>query len=219
MSTLSPAFIIDDDEFFRVAMDSVLRERFGVEKVEICETAEHAIAQLSNGTRFGLGLVDLNMPGVENRSFLGTLKALQPDNRLVVMSASKSRADILMALRAGAQGFINKGLGISETEVALRQIASGAVYLPPFTPQSADVGIVRNADDLKTHASLDSFTPRQMEVLELLVAGQPNKGIARSLDIHPSTVKFHLSIIFRILGTANRVEAALLGSHLLDERA
>lgn len=216
-STLSPVIVIDDDEFFRVAIDTVLRGRFDVDRVTVCATAQDAIAQLSSGTRFGLGLVDLNMPGIDNRHLLDTLKAAQPEMRLVVLSASRSREDILMALSAGAHGFINKGLGINETEVAIRQIATGAVYVPPFTPQGSTAEDLQDTGTEISSARLAALTPRQLQVLRLLVAGQPNKGIARALDINPSTVKFHLSFIFRILGASNRVEAAMLGAHLLME--
>lgn len=215
LSKLSPVIVIDDDEFFRVAIESVLRKRFGVKEIVICATAQDAIAQLSNSSSFRLGLVDLNMSGIDNRHLLDTLKTAQPDIRLVVLSASRSREDILMALSAGAQGFINKGLGIGETEIALQQIAEGAVYVPPFTPQSAEIDARRDTRGARSPALLAALTPRQLEVLELLVEGQPNKGIARALDISHSTVKFHLSFIFRILGAANRVEAAMLGADLL----
>lgn len=216
ISGLSPVIVIDDDEFFRVAMDAVLGEWFGTDSVVTCATAEEAVDQLSNGTDFGLGLVDLNMPGMDNRDLLNTLKAAQPGIRLVVLSASRSREDILMALSAGAHGFINKGLGIGEAESAIRQIAGGAVYVPPFTPQTDMAPPQGKSSGKRSSASLDALTPRQMEVLRLLVAGQPNKGIARALGINPSTVKFHLSFIFQTLGVSNRVEAATLGTRLLQ---
>lgn len=212
VSTISPVIIVDDDEFFRVAISTVLRDRFGVEKIVVCATTQEAFGQMSDGTRFGLALVDLNMPGIGNRDLLNEMKAAQPEMRLVVLSASRDREDILMALGVGAQGFVNKGLGINETEVAIRQIADGAVYVPPFTPQS---GTCNATDEPGSSASLSALTPRQIEVLHLLIEGQQNKEIARALDINISTVKFHLSFIFRILGAENRVEAAMLGARLL----
>lgn len=217
LSMLSPVIIIDDDEFFRVAMYSVLRDRFGVETVIACATSDEANEHLSGNVSFGLGLVDLNMPGIDNRDLLDSVKAIQPQIRLVVLSASRSRKDILMALSAGAQGFINKGLGIGETEAALQQIADGGVYVPPFTPQSDEPKETVVSETPSSGFSLKALTPRQLEVLRLLVAGQPNKGIARALDINHSTVKFHLSYIFRILGASNRVEAAILGAKLLAQ--
>jgi DNA-binding NarL/FixJ family response regulator len=216
LSDFSPVLVIDDDEFFRVAIETVLRDRLGVETVIICATARDAIAQLSGGTRFGLCLVDLNMDGIDNRKLLGGFKAAQPDSRLVVLSASRSQEDILMALSAGAHGFINKGMGIAETEAALRQIAGGAVYVPAFTPQSATLADAQDTPEGRPSVSVEALTPRQLDVLRLLVAGQSNKGIARALNINPSTVKFHLSFIFQILGAANRVEAAVLGAHMLE---
>lgn len=217
LATLSPVIVIDDDEFFRVAIDTVLRESFGVEKVVICETAQDAVEQLSSGISFGLSLVDLNISGIDNRKLLDTFKTAQPESRLVVLSASRSREDILMALSLGAQGFINKGMGIGETGAALQQIADGAVYVPPFTPQSEGAATGPETEGESPATALAALTPRQMEVLRLLVAGHPNKGIARELDINPSTVKFHLSFIFQILGVSNRVEAAMLGAKLFKD--
>lgn len=217
LSDFSPVLVIDDDEFFRVAIDTVLRERFGVETVVICATAQDAIAQLSGGTRFGLCLVDLNMDGIDNRKLLDGFKARQPGSRLVVLSASRSQEDILMALSAGAHGFINKGMGIAETEAALRQIAGGAVYVPAFTSQWGTSADGQETPQKRPSVHVDAFTPRQLDVLRLLVEGQSNKGIARALNINPSTVKFHLSFVFQILGAANRVEAAVLGAQLLED--
>ncbi len=217
LSDFSPVLVIDDDEFFRVAIDTVLRERFGVETVVICATAQDAIAQLSGGTRFGLCLVDLNMDGIDNRKLLDGFKARQPGSRLVVLSASRSQEDILMALSAGAHGFINKGMGIAETEAALRQIAGGAVYVPAFTSQWGTSADGQETPEKRPSVHVDAFTPRQLDVLRLLVEGQSNKGIARALNINPSTVKFHLSFVFQILGAANRVEAAVLGAQLLED--
>lgn len=215
LAALSPVIVIDDDEFFRVAIDAVLRDRFGVETVFSCATAQEAIGELCGDTVFGLGLVDLNMPGIDNRELLDRFRAAQPRSRLVVLSSSRSRDDILMALSAGANGFINKGLGIGETQAALQQIANGAVYVPPFTPQS-EITADEPEKAVEQHSVLiASLTPRQLQVLRLLVAGLSNKGIARELGINPSTVKFHLSFIFQILGVSNRVEAAMVGADLL----
>ena len=217
LSTLSPVIVIDDDEFFRVAIDAVLRERFGVDEVIVCGSVPEAVRQLSDGPRFGLGLVDLNLSGMDNRALLDALKAAQPGVPLVVLSASRAREDILMALSEGAHGFIHKGLGIGETERALRQIAGGSVYVPPFTPQSNEPERHEGHPRAATTAELSALTPRQREVLELLVSGKSNKAIARALCINLSTVKFHLSFIFRILGASNRVEAAMVGAELLHE--
>ncbi|MEI4263994.1 response regulator transcription factor [Roseovarius sp. D0-M9] len=215
LSELVPIIIIDDDDFFQVAIEKVLRSQFDVQTIVVCAAAEEAIAQLTSGTRFGLALVDLNMPGIDNKQLLDTLKAAQPDIRLVVLSASRAQEDILMALSAGAQGFINKGLGIGEMEAALQQITEGVVYVPPFPPQSDEPNVAPKTK--LALVPLSTLTPRQLDVLRLIVVGQPNKGIAKALNISHSTVRFHISCIFQILGVSNRVEVATLGAQMLKE--
>lgn len=212
--TIAPVIVIIDDDFFRIAMDAVLQEWFGTGTVVTCATAKEAGEQLSNGTDFGLGIVDLNMPGIDIHDLLSPLIAAQPAMRIAVFSASRSSDDILTALSAGAHGFIDKGLGISEAEVAVRQIANGSVYVPPFLPQSARMAQKGDSGGKRTAVAL---TTRQRDVLRLLVEGRSNKGIARVLNITPSTVKFHISFIFQAFGVSNRVEAATRGARLLQE--
>ncbi len=215
LSELSPVIIIDDDDFFQVAIETVLRSRFGVKKIVVCAAAGEAIAQLTSGTRFGLALVDLNMPGIDNKQLLGSLKAAQPDIHLVVLSASRAHEDILMALSAGAQGFINKGLGIGEMEAALQQITESGVYVPPFPQQSDEHDVA--SETKPALVPLSTLTPRQLDVLRLIVVGQTNKGIAKELNISPSTVRFHISCIFEIVSASSRVQVATLGAQMLEE--
>jgi DNA-binding NarL/FixJ family response regulator len=63
------------------------------------------------------------------------------------------------------------------------------------------------------------LTPRQNEVLVMLVAGQSNKAMARKLNLSEGTIKFHMSALFRVLGATNRVEAAIAGEHLSQQIA
>ncbi len=120
--------------------------------------------------------------------------------------------------------YINKGLGISELTRALHSICAGTVYLPPFLP---DISIARHHPAALPNSGsgqptgegyLKDFTPRQREVLVLLVEGKSNKAMARALNLSEGTVKFHLSAVFRNLGSANRVEAATSAARLLDQR-
>ena len=210
-----PILVIDDDEFFLLAVQAVLRDRLFVTDLTVCSALEDAMETLVDSKRYGFCLVDLNMPGTENEQMLAGLRQVRPEMKVVVISGSSDRADVLMALSAGASGFIHKGLGVEALEDALRQIASGAVYVPPFLPEAPPKDQEDSSADLP-NVSLDALTPRQIEVLRELVNGRSNKEIARELDLSPGTVKFHLAAIFRTLGVQNRVEAATMGAKLLD---
>ncbi len=215
------ALISDDDEFFRMALSSVLSERLGFSEVIGTQTFDGAVDELSNRNDVEIALFDLNMPGMNNWQNLRTVRECFPGVRMVVVSGSQERSDILMALSVGLHGYISKGLGVSELSRALQTICEGTVYLPSFLP---DLPI--RADELPLTADkepsnrpdtgvLTDLTRRQREVLEMVVNGKSNKAMARILDVSEGTVKFHLSAVFRVLRASNRVEAATCGARLL----
>lgn len=225
------ALISDDDEFFRVALRSVLCERNGFSDVIVTASFDEAIDRLGTAGPVEIGLFDLNMVGMENWLDLSALRDEFPDMRVVVVSASRDREDILRALEIGAHGFIHKGLGICELSRAISLILAGQVYVPPFLPEkpagtpatcfagSAIVGGEEPAFTPASYASEDlqgatystkslQCSPRQREVIELLIAGHSNKSMARVLDLSEGTIKFHMSAVMRLLGVHSRVEAA-----------
>lgn len=235
---MSRAIISDDDEFFRVAICAVLRERNGFTEVIETSTFDEAVDRLGSSAPMDIGLFDLNMVGMENWLDLSALRAEFPDMRLVVVSASRLREDILKSLEIGAHGFIHKGMGVLELSRAVELICKGQVYVPPFLPesaaafsaaQSAPPPMPENASValLDEDAAPDGLppspmslaqlrcSPRQREIIELLIAGQSNKGMARALNLSEGTIKFHMSAVFRVLGASGRVEAATRAMRLL----
>lgn len=221
---LGTALVADDDEFFRIAICSILVDRLGV--AEVIETAslDEALERLSNQPEIALALFDLAMPGMESPASLGAVRELFPNTRVVVVSASQRRRDILMALEAGVHGYVPKGLGVEDLAKALELILEGFVYVPASLsqlPSTRDRAAMPRADQPPSSASdetLAGLTPRQREVLELIVAGKSNKEIARALNLGEGTVKVHLAALFRNLGVNNRAAAAAAGARLLSGR-
>jgi DNA-binding NarL/FixJ family response regulator len=214
--------IADDDEFFRMALSSLLSDRLGFSDVIQTNTFDAAVEQLTSCNAIELALFDLNMPGMNNGENLKTIRETFPEVRVAVVSGSRDRNDILMALDLGMHGYINKGLGISELAQALQLISEGGVYLPPFfpdLPREKDTYVISFDTGINEHedvGTIADFTPRQREVLKMLVEGKSNKAMARVLNLSEGTIKFHISALFRVLGAANRVEAATAGARLLN---
>lgn len=223
------ALISDDDEFFRVALSSVLREQNVFSEVIETSSFDEALDQLSSVGTVDIGLFDLNMSGMENWLDLSTLRAEFPEMRLVVVTASRKREDILKALEIGAHGFIYKGLGVCELRRAVKLICDGQVYVPPFLPETngptpndvtanplgaGEAPILPSPYTNAATTILSDGTrqlqcsPRQREVLDLLLAGLSNKGMARALNLSEGTIKFHMAAIMRLLGVNSRVAAA-----------
>lgn len=217
--SVATALVADDDEFFRMAIRSILVDRVGI--AEIIETAslDEALERMSDRSDIAIALFDLAMPGMESPQSLATVRELFPKTRVVVVSASQRREDILMALAAGVHGYVPKGLGVEDLAKALQLILEGFVYVPASLPDlparkraSAPGGHPLASEGVERLAAL---TPRQREVLELIVAGKSNKEIARALGLGEGTVKVHLAALFRNLGVNNRAAAAAAGARLL----
>jgi DNA-binding NarL/FixJ family response regulator len=212
--------IADDDEFFRVALSNILRQKLG--GAEIIETGslDEAIEQLSETQNVALALFDLAMPGMESAASLRAVRQCFPNTQVAVVSASTRRSDVLLALEAGAHGYIPKGLGIAELSRALESIRAGAIYVPTLladlTETENEPSFAIKKPEASASASPTGLTRRQRDVLRLVVQGLSNKEIARELKLGEGTVKVHVAALFRVLGVSSRSAAAAVGVRLLQ---
>lgn len=211
------ALIADDDEYFRMAIMGILRETLGFPTVIETGSFDEAVEQLGQIGRVAFAIFDLSMPGIESPVALREIRDNFDVDKLVVISASQSRTDILQSLEAGAHGFVAKGQGIASLKGALQQIVNGEVYVPRALtdlPADARKGMAL-PPSVGAQTRLPQLTPRQVDVLEMLVEGRSNKEIARALSLGRSTVKVHMAALFRKLGVGNRAAAAAAGARVL----
>lgn len=210
------ALIVDVDEQFRRALRKCLASEFCFRDCVEAETVNAALDLLGEGGPFRIAVFDLFTLGEQSADNLRRLRACFPDMPIAIVSTSTARRDILAALEAGVHGYIPKASGMRVTGAGLRAVLSGAIYVPSSI---ASVGaddesaIFFTADDNCEQDNMNSecLTPRQSEVLHLVVEGKSNKEIARHLNLAEGTIKVHMSALFRGLGVSSRSAAAALG--------
>lgn len=223
-STSDEVFLLaDDDEFFRMALRTILTRSHGAAEVIETSSLDEAVERLSVTENISLALFDLAMPGMESAASLRAVRECFPGVQVAVVSASRRRNDILLALEAGAHGYIPKGLGVAELASAIKTIRSGAIYVPAsiadlrgtegepaprLTPAAA-------LQDVAPAQSAPALTPRQAQILPLIVRGLSNGAIARELTLGEGTVKVHVAALYRALGVTNRAAAAVAATRLL----
>ena len=211
--------LIDDHPLFRDGLSLLIQHRLDLAEhggAEVLEAGSlhEALGALEHHPDVGLVLLDL---GLSDRQGLGTLtewREMAPHLPVVVLSADDRPATIVAAIDRGASGFIPKTVEASVMQEALRRVLSGGVYLPPL-PTDAVVAEPPSSDDESLRdepAGPDDtlgLSGRQLDVLRLLVEGKPNKEICRVLSLSESTVKTHLSAIFRKLKVSSRTQAVV----------
>lgn len=214
------ALIADPDEYFRLAVEAILTKHLGFSTVYHAKTLDEAFDLLINQPHTCLSVFELNLPGVKSASSLTGVRDCFPGVLVTVVSTSVRRYDILMALDAGVHGYVPKNETPAELTLALKMIVAGRIYVPPFivsTAALATEGPVLDGTHPKPSAS-DTLTPRQREVLNLLLKGKSNKEIARTLSLGEGTVKIHMAGLFRALGVNTRAAAAAMGTQLFSVR-
>jgi DNA-binding NarL/FixJ family response regulator len=146
------------------------------------------------GTRGGQNLFDL----------MATLKAARPDLRILVTGSGADEETILKAIAAGAKGYVDEAAAPAEFVQAIRIVHQGSVWAPRRV-LSTFIERVTSSPGRIFPAGRVTFTDREKEVLEMLVAGRSNKEIGAALGIEERTVKAHVAKLMRKVGVQNRI--------------
>lgn len=218
--------LIDDHPLFREGVALLLKPLVdGLETWEAgsCEEAFQLLAQRGSAD---LVLIDLGLPGLSGLEGLKRLRADHPEAPVVVMSSADDKDTVLAVLDAGAMGFIPKSSTSQVMLGALRLILAKGIYLPPSvflaaraapaaSPAPAQAAAVAAVVPASGRQPSDlGMTPRQADVLHLLLQGKPAKLIGRQLNLSLSTVKAHTSAVLRALNVTTRTQAVLAASRM-----
>jgi DNA-binding NarL/FixJ family response regulator len=175
---------------------------------EIVEAEDYAGVEAGLLNKPDLVLLDIDMPGMNGIAGVRRVRDAHPALRLIVASGNDDPAIIRAVLAMGVAGFLPKAEPAEVLIRALRLVLSGGTY----TPLQA-LGDFQNGQ-LTSRPVASGLTARQMDVLRLLMRGEPNKGIARQLGLTEGTVKIHIAAILRGLQSRNRTEAVVMARRL-----
>lgn len=198
MSGKIRVMIVDDHHVVRMGLAALLRASHSVEVVAEAADGRDAIAKYASAQP-DVTLMDLQMAPVGGVEAITKIRAQNPNARFVVLTTYDGDEDIYRALQAGAKGYLLKGMTLDELLDTIRVVHSGKSRIPgPIAEKLAD------------RVSGQELTPRELEVLERIVAGRSNKDAASDLGISETTVKTHVNSLLSKLGVADRTHAATI---------
>jgi DNA-binding NarL/FixJ family response regulator len=205
--------IVADDHPLYLEAIAMHLERMDRE-AEICRvTSIDAVLELLTEAQADLVLIDYSMPGDDGSEGLKRVIAAAKQAPVVVISGVAVESDVLACINAGARGFLPKTLEGRLLTSAISHVTSGGTYVPAellvAIGRAGASGAGSSASPTKELKDGTELSERELALLRRVVNGEPNKQIARALDIQEVTVKFYLTRIFKKLGVKNRSHAAV----------
>lgn len=188
--------IVDDHHIVRQGLAALLKTVPGFAVAAEASDGEQAV-ELYRRHRPDVTLMDLRLPRLNGVAAIERIRAEFPAARVIVLTTFDGDEDIYRAMQAGAKGYLLKGMDLNELTEAIRTVHAGKSRIPS-----------RVAEKLAERMGGSSLTARELEVLQLIVAGKSNRDIGTTLFISEATVKTHVNSLLSKLGVEDRTQAA-----------
>jgi DNA-binding NarL/FixJ family response regulator len=196
--------VADDHPMFLRGLRTVLASTVGIDLIGEATTGQQAI-DITREHHPDVVVMDLHMPDVNGIDATRRICELQPDTAVLVLTMVQDDDSVFAAIRAGARGYLLKGVDEDELLRAIRAVADGDAVFGPGIAQRV-LGFLTAAPDRTRDRSFPQLTSREREVVELIAQGLGNHAIARRLGLSPKTVMNYVSNVFSKIHVADRNE-------------
>ncbi len=213
--------LVDDQTIIRQGLTNLLASQPDFQVVGDAANGQQAIDQVrrlyDTPNQPDVILMDVRMPEVDGVAATQQICADFPDVRILVLTTFDDTESVQQAMRWGAKGYLLKQTPIEDLAIAVRAVYQGYTHMGPGlfektlgTPKTLENPAA--ASEVALPANLRSLSPREQEVLKLIVAGLNNREIAEKLFISERTVRNHVTSILSQLQLRDRTQAALYAS-------
>jgi len=199
--------LVDDHVVVRSGIKGLLSEIFKPAEIDEAGDSDSAIEKLKTH-HYDLIMLDIQMPKTDTLGLMEYIHIKYPDVNVLMFSMSSEQIYAKRFLKAGAKGFISKDASLEEINKAINLILSGKRYI------SASLAEILAEDSMQDRTSnpFDLLSPREFEIVSLLLSGQTVSEISKTLNLQVSTVGTHKARLFEKLGIANIIELKDLAS-------
>ena len=197
--------LVDDHKLFRVGLRRMLQDANGLQIVGEAETGEQAV-QLAREIRPSIVLMDIWMPGIGGLEATRRIVRLQLDIKVIAVTACDDHPFPLQVLKAGASGYLSKGVAAEELIVAIKRVFVGKRYVSAEIAQTLAMSTYEEG-----HSSpFEQLSNREMQIMLMVVSCYKVNKISSDLHLSPKTVNSYRYRIFEKLSVSSDVEMTLM---------
>ncbi len=200
-------YLVDDQAMIRAAFRGMLSDRPGLEVVGDKGDARSALDEIGP-LRPDVVLLDITMPGLSGLDAIPKVRKEVPHAKIIMLTHHEGETFVNQALEAGAEGYLSKDSDPSELILAIEAVYRGDPFVSPKVAGALLAKLRRGAE--APNSRVDSLTPREREVFQLLAIGKSNKEVAWDLDMSVGTAKKHRENLQRKLDCHSAAELARL---------
>jgi len=194
--------LVDDHALFRTGLRSVIASAEDIAVAGEASSGEEAVELVAKNPP-DLVLMDVNMPGIGGIEATRKIVRHQPEVKIVAVTALSDDPFPNQLLDAGARGYISKGCPAEELFQAIRSVMAGDHYISTDVAQKLALGHVARQE---SDSPLNKLSPREMQVMMMIVTGQGTQDISDALFLSPKTVSTYRHRLYEKVGVANDVE-------------
>lgn len=194
--------LAEDHTIVRQGLISILEKHPGIIVVAEAEDGREAVAAVEK-LNPDVVLMDFSMPGLNGLEATRQIKQWNPNTKILILTRHSNREYIESLVKAGASGYLVKNSAVDELVLAIQTVFQGDTYLDPSISKTSSTP---GGYDPDRKGKQEILTPRQMEVLQLIAEGQPNRKIASILNISAKTVENHRANLKQALGLDSTAE-------------
>lgn len=193
--------LIDDHVVVRSGLKFILSTHFAPCQIDEAEDGDTALVQLAKN-EYDIAILDVKMPNTNTLQLMEYIRITYPKLNVIIFSMNSESVYAKRFLKAGAKGFVNKDAPLEEVIKAIKLVLSGKKYISEsMMEQLAEFGT--DSDDKNL---FNTLSPREFEIVSLILKGESISHIAQSLNLQVSTVGTHKARIFDKLKVTNLME-------------
>lgn len=190
--------VADDHPLMLAGLVAVAQNEGGMQVVAQATNGDEAVA-LWRAQQPDVGVLDVRMPVLDGVDACACIRAEFPDARIVMLTTYRGDVQTRRALQAGASGYLLKSMVRAELLAAIRTVHGGRKYVPPEV-----------AADLSSHTLDEPLTPRELDVLGQVAAGNSNRAVAQQLGLSEDSIKAYMKKIMGKLAARDRTHAVMI---------